>query len=311
MISGPLIRKKLASDSLATARASRVLPVPAAVEQQPLGRLDAEPFEQFGIAQRQLDHLAQLVDRRRHAADIVIGDVGAALRRLLIFGAQLDLGILVDMDDALGARRDHREADLLQGISGGVHELLDARRHVADALMPRGRDDIALAERPTEEGPLERLRLDLQPQILLRRREDDARRGLRFDLAHLDEVTRADAGIGALQTVDAQHLDPPRPRYTAHRPRRRRLFADDLDHVAFADAERRHQLRGRCARPRPESSGRLFATWILRVGVSLSAMQLESSKRRRGWQIGARERTRYRRQKPKKGPARRPAHESF
>ena len=35
-----------------------------AVEQHALGRIDAEPLENLGIAQRQLDHLAQLVDGR-------------------------------------------------------------------------------------------------------------------------------------------------------------------------------------------------------------------------------------------------------
>ena len=50
-----------------------------AVEQHALGRIDAEALEQFGVAQRQLDHLAQRVDGPAHPAEIVIGDVGAAL----------------------------------------------------------------------------------------------------------------------------------------------------------------------------------------------------------------------------------------
>ena len=50
-----------------------------AVEQHALGRIDAEALEQLGMAQRQLDHLAQRVDRVAHAAEVVIGDVGAAL----------------------------------------------------------------------------------------------------------------------------------------------------------------------------------------------------------------------------------------
>ncbi len=157
MISGPLIRKKDASLSFATARARRVLPVPGGpYSSRPLGGSTPSRWKQLGVAQRQLDHLAQLVDRLRHAADIVVGHVGAALRRLLIFGAQLHLGILVDVDDALGAGRHHRQADFLQRIGRRVHELLDARRHVADALVPRGRDDVALAQRPPEEGALQR-----------------------------------------------------------------------------------------------------------------------------------------------------------
>ena len=78
-----------------------------AVEQHALGRIDAEPLEQLGMAQRQLDHLAQRVDRVAHSAEIVVGDVGAALAVLGgIFGQQLDRGLGVDVDDALGRRRD-------------------------------------------------------------------------------------------------------------------------------------------------------------------------------------------------------------
>ena len=76
-----------------------------AVEQDALGRIDPEPLEYLGIAKRQLDHLAKLVDGRADAAEIVIGDVGPArFGGLGIFGAELDLGIGVDMDDALRRR---------------------------------------------------------------------------------------------------------------------------------------------------------------------------------------------------------------
>ncbi len=44
-------------------------PCPAAHGAAPLGGSTTQPLEQLGIAERQLDHLAQLVDRRRHAAD--------------------------------------------------------------------------------------------------------------------------------------------------------------------------------------------------------------------------------------------------
>ena len=54
-----------------------------AMQQHALGRIDAEALEQFGVAQRQLDHLAQRVDRVAHPAEVVIGDVGAALAILL------------------------------------------------------------------------------------------------------------------------------------------------------------------------------------------------------------------------------------
>ena len=80
--------------SLATARAStRLAGARRAVQQHALGRVDAEALEQLGVAQRQLDHLAQRVDRVAHPAEVVVGDVGAALAVVLggIFGQQLDL----------------------------------------------------------------------------------------------------------------------------------------------------------------------------------------------------------------------------
>src|SRR3546814_10451782 len=70
--------------------------------------LSSPPRRSSDLAQRQLDHLAELVDRVAHPADIVIGDVGAArLLRFLIFGTQFDLGMLVDMNDALGRSEEH------------------------------------------------------------------------------------------------------------------------------------------------------------------------------------------------------------
>ena len=95
MISGPAMWKKCASLSLATAsRQPGLAGAGRAVEQHALGRIDAEPLEQFGVAQRQLDHFAQRIDRLAHPAEIVIGDVGAALARLFgIFGKQFDHGV--------------------------------------------------------------------------------------------------------------------------------------------------------------------------------------------------------------------------
>ena len=87
-----------------------------AVEQHALGRIDAEALEQLWVAQRQLDHLAQRVDRVLHSAKIVIGDVGPALAVLLFgeFGEQLDLGLGVDVDDSARRRRNDRQPHLLK-----------------------------------------------------------------------------------------------------------------------------------------------------------------------------------------------------
>jgi hypothetical protein len=229
------------------------------MQQHALGRIDAEPLEQFWVTERQFDHLAQLVDRLRHAADIVVGDVGAARGLwLLVLGAEFDLGILVDVHHALGAGGDHREADLLERVRRRVHELLDVGRHVADALMPRGRDDVALADRPAEEGALKCVGRALEAEVLLRRREHDAGCRFRLGFAHFDEIARTDAGIGTLKAIDAEDIETFVFRIRTDGARGRVLLAEDFDHVAFADAERRHQR----ARQMRQAAAAVFGTRV-------------------------------------------------
>ena len=104
-----------------------------------------------------------------------------------------------------------------------------------------GGHDVTLAEGATDEGALQRVGRALQAQILLRGREDDAGGGLRLGTPNLDDIARADAGIGALKPVDAQDIEALVLWIRAHGAGRGGLLADDLDHVAFTDAERGHQ----------------------------------------------------------------------
>jgi hypothetical protein len=214
------------------------------VKQDAARRIDAEPLENLGIAQRQLDQLAELVDRGAHAAEIVIGDVGAArLLRLGIFGAQLDLAIGVDMDDALGRRGDDDEPDLLQCECGRGQHLAQLRRDVParHLLLAVGGDDVAGGDRFHPEAALQGMGGAVQAQILLRRGEDDPLGGLGFGLADLDEIARADLGIGALQAVEADDLQPLVLRIGADRPGRRGPLPGQLDDVALAEAQLGHQ----------------------------------------------------------------------
>ena len=225
------------------------------MEHHPLGRIDAQPLEQFGIAQRQFDHLAQLVDRFRHAADIVIGDVGAAgFARLLIFRAQLHLGLGVDMDDALGHGRHHDQADFLERIGRRRQHLAQMGRHVAGRhlLLAGGGDDIARDEGALKENALQRIRITLETEIILCRREHDALGRTRIDLAQLNEVARADAGIGALQTIQAQDVQTFIFLVGAHHPRRSRSLADNLDNIAFGQLQFGHY---RQRKPRQTAPG--------------------------------------------------------
>ena len=143
MISGPAIveefRRAFVGDG---AREQGLAGAGRAVEQHALGRVDAEPLEQLGMAQRKLDHFAQRVDRVAHSAEIVIGDVGAALAVLGgIFGKQLDGGLAVDVDDALGRRRHDHQPQLLQRERRRVQHLPDVVGHVGvDALVAGGGD---------------------------------------------------------------------------------------------------------------------------------------------------------------------------
>jgi hypothetical protein len=65
----------------------------------------------------------------------------------------------------------------------------------------------------------------------------------------MDEVARSDTGIGALQAVEAQHVQPFIFLVGAHHARGRRSFADDLDHVAFGQLEFRHHRQRNARKP--------------------------------------------------------------
>ena len=215
-----------------------------AVEQHALGRIDAEALEQLGMAQRKLDHLAQRVDGVLHPAKVVVGDVGAALAGpFLIFGEQFDHGLVVDVDDPARGRRDHCQAHFLEREGGGVEQLPDMLGHVGvDALVAGGGDGVALGEGAAFEAALERFGRALEADIILGGSKDDLRRGLRLGLAHLDEIARADPGIGALEAVEADDVEPFVVAIRADRARRGGALADDLDHVALGKAHFGHQL---------------------------------------------------------------------
>ena len=216
-----------------------------AMQQHALGRVDPEPLEQLRVAQRQLDHLAQRVDGVVHPAKIVIGDVGPALAVLPlgIFGEKLDLGVGVDVDDPLGGGLAHHQPHFLEREGGRVEQLADMLGHVGiDPLVAGGGDRVAGAERPAGEAALEGLGRAVQPDIVLGRGEHDPGCRLGAGLVNLDMVARADPGIGALQPVEPDDVEPVVLAVGTKGPCRGRALADDLDHVALAQIELLHQL---------------------------------------------------------------------
>ncbi len=155
--------------------------------------------------------------------------------------AQLNLGIFVDVDDPLGHGRDHGQAYLRERKGRSIEHPRDFGRHVADLLLTGGGNDIARHQRTPEEIALQRLTRPLQPHFALRGSKDHALRGLALRLADLDVIARADFGVGALQPVEPDHIEPFVFGIGGLDPRGGGAFAFDLDHIAFGYAQRRHR----------------------------------------------------------------------
>jgi hypothetical protein len=249
------------------------------MQQHALGRIDSEPLEDFRMPERQLDHLAKRIDGLAHAAKVVIGDVGALLAVALPeFGQQLDLGVAVDVDDPLGGRRHRHQPHLLQRECRRVQHLPDVIGHFGvDALVPGGGDDVAFGDRPPGEAALERTRGALQPDIVLRRREYHAGCGLRLRLADLDEIAGSDLGVGPLQPVEPDDVEPLVRIIGTKRDRRGRPLADNLDSIALTDAERVHQLLRKPRNPASTFAWRQVRNLHASDGVALKRVGLGHS----------------------------------
>jgi len=215
------------------------------------------------------------------------------------------------MNYALGYGRYDDEPDFLQGVSRCGQHLPQLGRHVArwHLLLPRRRDDIACGQGTLKENPLQRFGMPLKPQIILCRREHDTLGRARLQLVDMDEIAGADTGIGPLQPVQAQHVQPFIFLIGAHYPRSGRSLANDLDHIAFSQAQLRHNRQWQ---PRQPASG-IFGP---RIG-NLNPPSRHVIFRHCGPLLVAQSRNRKRRGqgkgaggealRTKKGPAQRPA----
>ena len=208
MISGPAMWKNFAELSSATARASRVFRCPAGRGAAPPGRIDAEPLEQLGMAQGSSTISRRRVDRVAHAAEIVVGDVGAALAVAAPY--------IAEAAGPLSFRRcgrcpgelpRRRRAQLLQR-EAAPQELTDVVGHVGvDPLVPGGRDGVALDQRTPGERGLQRIGRNpgAGRSAAPAQRRSWSPLGLRP--CGLDEIARAGAGVGALEAVETDDVD--------------------------------------------------------------------------------------------------------
>ena len=180
----------------------------------------------------------------RHLQTLAPGEPPPSLplARFLELGAQFDLGVLVDMDDALGTGGHHAEPDLGERIGRGIEHPAHFGGHVLDGLLPGRGDEIARDERLAEEIALERLRRTLQAHLALRGREYDTRGRARFGNRDIHMLARASFRIAALKPVEPDDVDGLVFVIGRHRDRRGRALAGDFHHIAFGDAQR---LKGR------------------------------------------------------------------
>ena len=148
MISGPLtlieVRAALAGDG---AGDQRLAGAGRAVEQDALGRLDAEPVEELGVLERQLDQLADVLQLASQAADVLVGDLAAARRGARAGRLDAQARARFERDGAGGVggedlelARGEPEARHAHEVAGDDDEAAQRARDVAQLrLAERGR----------------------------------------------------------------------------------------------------------------------------------------------------------------------------
>jgi hypothetical protein len=120
------------------------------VEEHPLRRLDADPLEELGVPEGELDHLPDELELSPEAPDILVVDVGDLVLPLLLLPGlvglllELDLGVVGDHPDALGDDLCDHEGE---GVPEDVHPdglpLLDraAPEEPGEVLLPANEPD--------------------------------------------------------------------------------------------------------------------------------------------------------------------------
>ena len=217
---GMEVRVRLRGDGFREER----LPGPGrAVQQHALRGLDAESLEQLRVAERELDHLADLADLLPEPPDVLVVDLRDF--RFLLFHRLLgDLDVRRRFhEDRVGPRLERRDDEI---------EL--APHHTHADHVPAG-DRAALKD-------LGHVLLAAHDPDRFGRRERDLLRGAGQRLAQAHLVVDPDARVPALHPVHPNHAAVRVFRIAAADPGRGRLRPFDEDDVPFLQFEDLHDL---------------------------------------------------------------------
>ena len=197
-----------------------------AVQEDAFRGVDAEPIEDFRIAQRQLDHLADGGEFALQPADILVGN---SLRQHLdVAAAAADLDRRRLLDD---------DRTFRHGLQHG--EVLTARAH------ERGADTVAFAQSQTLEKTADIMVLAFLAHVAWRadRGQTDLPGGMVLRALQAQPFAERHAGIVAGQAVDLHHALAAIIGKRRHRLGNGLPLAGEEDQVARLDAEQNH-VRG-------------------------------------------------------------------
>ena len=188
------------------------------VEQDALGRVDSQPFKHLGIAERQLDDLANAVQLALQAADILVRDSRSAfgLGCLPLGAARLGSG---DLQDRPGFDHDRARRGRAGDLELGRPV---AKKGGANAIV--GQHGKAVEEAP---DVVEIAIGGDEPQ----RRQNNPLRLTNRGFAHIDELVQRRTGVLASHAVDVDPRLFPLLLVRDHRLADGRSLADELDDV--------------------------------------------------------------------------------
>ena len=197
------------------ARQQRFAAAGRTVEQDALGRVDAEAAEDLRIPQRQLDHLAHALDGRAQPTDVFVGDPA---------GRRLRAGRLEPRD---GIRTHHHDP---AGDGFQDPQLLETRAESGDA------ETIAGGDRHVHERSRDLLGRQLPQDLRAFGRHHHALGRGRLDDGQLNSLTDNGSGVAPYDAVDLHELPATAIAECRHRACCRNPLPRDLHNRAGGSA---------------------------------------------------------------------------